>query len=126
VTSFKPRRSPGKQFRPKPAEGCSWCIDRKPPQDGQTICEKCVAGFKLLLQSRDWQNYAKAFLYRNPDCACGCNRPATEVDHIKGWRTHPHLFWDSNNHQSLFRQCHQGKTNEEAAALHRSLPQRRR
>lgn len=72
-----------------------------------------------------WQRYRIAFLHKYPYCGdspnaqrkgqFGCDsnsivRAATEIDHILPRSTHPELFWDENNHQSLCHSCHIEKT----------------
>lgn len=68
-----------------------------------------------------WRNYAHAFLMEHPVCACGCNRPATHVDHIVPVDgADDSLFWNSENHQGLTHACHNRKT-KRADALLRAL-----
>lgn len=64
-----------------------------------------------------WQKYRKWFLNHNPLCIeCrkeGRLTPATVVDHIIPHKGDMELFWDTNNHQSLCKRCHDRKTAKE-------------
>jgi 5-methylcytosine-specific restriction protein A len=64
-----------------------------------------------------WQKYRIRYLRDNPLCVrCldkGTITPATVVDHIKPHKGDKKLFWDSKNHQSLCKQCHDIKTASE-------------
>ncbi|QYR24304.1 HNH endonuclease [Paenibacillus sp. sptzw28] len=66
-----------------------------------------------------WQKYSRAYLKRNPLCACDeCARlpvpmPAEVVDHIKPHRGDTNLFWDPSNHQPMAKRCHNRKTARE-------------
>lgn len=58
-----------------------------------------------------WQRYRTAQLRGNPLCrmceARGLIVPATVVDHIVRHAGHGDpLFWDTSNHQSLCKRCH--------------------
>ena len=57
-----------------------------------------------------WQQYRLRFLQSNPLCnfCMKDNRvaEATVVDHIKPHQGDMKLFWDSSNHQSLCKLCH--------------------
>ena len=58
-----------------------------------------------------WQQYTRGFLADNYACACGCQMPATLVDHIVPINgPEDDLFWDERNHQALTRDCHNRKT----------------
>lgn len=61
-----------------------------------------------------WRKYRVWFLKQHPLCACGCGRPATDVDHIQpvDGPDDP-LFWDESNHQGLTHACHSSKTARE-------------
>ena len=58
-----------------------------------------------------WRRYREWFLERHPVCACGCEKPATDVDHIVpvSGPDDPR-FWDPTNHQALTHECHSAKT----------------
>jgi 5-methylcytosine-specific restriction protein A len=64
-----------------------------------------------------WVKYAKWFLKQEHNIVCkgeGCERPATEVDHIKRVTgADDPLFWDADNHQGLCASCHSRKTAKE-------------
>lgn len=65
---------------------------------------------------RRWQRARRQFLLEHPVCQCDdpdCQRPATEVDHIKGHRGDYDLFWDEANWQALTKECHSRKTRRE-------------
>lgn len=61
-----------------------------------------------------WQKARAAYLKRHPLCAeclkCGTLTPATVVDLIIPHRGNDALFWDTNNWQSLCKDCHDRKT----------------
>lgn len=61
-----------------------------------------------------WQKARKGYLAKHPLCASclrgGKYTPATVVDHIIPHRGDKNLFWDSENWQSLCKQCHDRKT----------------
>lgn len=63
---------------------------------------------------RKWQNYRKAYLAEHPLCVrCekkGRITPATVVDHIKPHCGNHVLFWNTKNHQSMCKTCHDIKT----------------
>lgn len=58
-----------------------------------------------------WRRYRDWFIERHPVCACGCEQPSTDVDHIEPV-TGPDdpRFWDPTNHQALTHECHSKKT----------------
>ncbi len=59
-----------------------------------------------------WQKARLRFLGNHPLCVICLKRgrvsPATVVDHIKPHKGDMELFWDSDNWQSLCKQCHDG------------------
>lgn len=65
---------------------------------------------------RRWQKARAAFLAEHPVCQCDdpdCQRPATEVHHIKAHRGDHDLFWDPKNWQGLTKECHSRLTAKE-------------
>jgi 5-methylcytosine-specific restriction protein A len=64
---------------------------------------------------RRWQKVRLAFLRAHPLCQCeqGCQRVATEVDHIKPHGGDQTLMWDWANFQALTKECHARKTRNE-------------
>lgn len=64
-----------------------------------------------------WQEYRQLYLRHNPLCVLclkqGKHTQASVVDHINPHKGNMVLFWDSNNHQSLCRSCHDTKTRQE-------------
>jgi 5-methylcytosine-specific restriction protein A len=64
-----------------------------------------------------WRKYRKQFLKQNPLCVECLNKnkymPATVVDHIIPHKGDVKLFWDTKNHQSLCKKCHDAKTARE-------------
>ena len=61
--------------------------------------------------NRKWEEFRKAFLYRNPLCEY-CSRPqrivpATVCDHDLPHEQDPHLFWH-NTYTALCTACHSG------------------
>jgi 5-methylcytosine-specific restriction protein A len=72
-----------------------------------------------------WDKARKEYLATHRTCvADGCDKPATDVDHIQPWRNGNHkdwtLFWDKGNWQSLCHSHHSIKTRAENIKL-RSL-----
>jgi hypothetical protein len=67
--------------------------------------------------SARWKREAPAFLQANPDCACGCGRRATIVDHIEPVRASGDpRFFDQANWQGLARDpCHIQKSADDRA-----------
>lgn len=64
--------------------------------------------------TRQWRAYAQAFLARPEHryCVCGCGRRADTVDHIVAVQgSDDPLFWDPQNHQAMYGDCHRAKTN---------------
>lgn len=59
-----------------------------------------------------WRRYRIWFLKHHPVCAV-CGRLASVVDHIVPHKGNVDLFWDSNNHQTLCKRCHDIKTARE-------------
>lgn len=61
-----------------------------------------------------WRKYRIMYLHAHPLCSeClshGITTMATVVDHIIAHKGNVDLFWDSNNHQSLCKKCHDIKT----------------
>lgn len=72
------------------------------------------------LYGSTWIKYRKVFLRSNPVCVCdeckGKLTPANVVDHIIPHRGNEELFWDTSNHQSLAKRCHDKKTMREVQA----------
>ena len=63
--------------------------------------------------TKQWREVRKQVLLRdNYICTCGCNQPATEVDHIDPWKEGGGFF-DMDNLQSLTKACHTRKTQKE-------------
>ncbi|GBR25539.1 hypothetical protein AA0488_0675 [Kozakia baliensis NRIC 0488] len=65
---------------------------------------------------RRWQKARAAYLAENPVCQCddaACQRPATEVHHIKAHRGDYDLFWNPSNWQGLTKECHSRLTAKE-------------
>lgn len=65
---------------------------------------------------RGWQKARATFLAEFPLCQCDdpdCNRPATEVHHIRAHRGDQALFWDRQNWQALTKECHSRLTARE-------------
>lgn len=62
------------------------------------------------LYGREWRRQRKVFLLLHPLCTfceeSGRVRAATVVDHIKPHKGDVVLFWDTDNWQSLCKQCH--------------------
>ena len=80
---------------------------------------------KKIRSSRRWRAVREYVLRRQPLCADPFGRhakdrrivPATEVDHILGLRTHPHLAFTTTNLQALCTRCHARKSGQERAAM---------
>lgn len=66
---------------------------------------------------RRWRRYSKQRLNLYPFCvrceAAGYDVPASVTDHITPHRGSHVLFWDTENHQSLCKTCHDRKTASE-------------
>lgn len=62
--------------------------------------------------SRRWRLLRQAVLLEQPLCACGCDRIATDVDHIVPIHAGGNP-WDRNNLQALAAECHGRKTRQE-------------
>ncbi len=64
-----------------------------------------------------WRQYREAYLKEHPLCVkcLKINRvtPATVVDHIIPHKGDKNLFWDTQNHQALCKNCHDKKTARE-------------
>lgn len=91
----------------------------KKPEVHQTVKKVEMAGREPPKRGRRWRVERAIFLSQHPLCACGCNRLAEEVDHIKPYADAPHLFWDWSNWQGLTKECHQQKTAAENAERNR-------
>ena len=55
---------------------------------------------------RRWQKLRAAYLAQHPLCACGCNRPAEVVHHVKAHRGDADLLYAWDNLQALTKACH--------------------
>lgn len=65
---------------------------------------------------KDWQALRAIFLARNPICAApGCDRPATDVDHVQSVREAPHRRLDPTNLRPLCHQHHSQRTGRDHA-----------
>lgn len=62
---------------------------------------------------RRWQALRLAYLAQHPLCECGCEMPATVVDHRYPHRGDPALFWAWSNLQAMSKPCHDAKTARE-------------
>jgi len=65
---------------------------------------------------RRWQKVRAVFLAEHPVCQCDdpeCQRPATEVHHVRPHRGDYDLFWDPANWQGLTKECHSRLTARE-------------
>ena len=51
-----------------------------------------------------------AYLATHPLCECGCNRPATVVDHKQPHNGDDALLYAWDNLQAMTKQCHDRKT----------------
>lgn len=73
---------------------------------------------------RRWRAYREFYLQAHPLCShCysrGIITPATIVDHIIPHSGDYDLFWDSENHHPLCKQCHDIKTASEDGAFGRA------
>lgn len=67
---------------------------------------------KKVYNSDTWKRLRVAFLSTHPACACGCGRPAEDVDHVKALEEGGEPF-DENNLQALSHACHSRKTQKE-------------
>jgi 5-methylcytosine-specific restriction enzyme A len=70
---------------------------------------------------RRWQKARKLFLAEHPLCQCDdadCQRPATEVHHIRAHRGDDGLFWDETNWQGLTKECHSRLTAREGRRVY--------
>lgn len=75
----------------------------------------------------EWRKYRKEFLLQHPLCEDCLSkkilRTATVVDHIVAHKGNEFLFWNTENHQALCKQCHDMKTMQEVcAAAGRLIP----
>lgn len=59
---------------------------------------------------RRWQTLRKAYLAQHPLCECGCERPATVVDHKRPHHGDHGLMYDWDNLQAMTKPCHDRKT----------------
>jgi hypothetical protein len=80
--------------------------------------------------STRWKREAPEFLRTHPECACGCGRRSSIVDHIEPVRpSGDPRFFDQNNWQALARYpCHAQKSADDRAraAGRKPRPIRRR
>lgn len=68
-----------------------------------------------------WEQYRKRYLQQHPLCVY-CEREgrvtaANVVDHIEPHQGNQSLFWDSSNHQSLCKTCHDSTKAKEERLL---------
>ncbi len=63
-----------------------------------------------------WRAYRRTFLMMHPLCTmCGAKglvAAATVVDHVRAHKGDTTLFWDTGNHRSLCKPCHDARTDE--------------
>jgi len=63
-----------------------------------------------------WRKSRAAYLEQHPHCSTiGCERPATEVDHIKSIREAPHLRLKWSNFRAFCKPCHSRRTARDQA-----------
>jgi 5-methylcytosine-specific restriction enzyme A len=65
-----------------------------------------------LYNTAAWRRLRSAFLAAHPICACGCNRAATVVDHIRPHGGDRELLMSWDNLQAMAKSCHDRKTAE--------------
>ena len=63
-----------------------------------------------------WRRYRLAYLHAHPLCVLceqlGRVSAASVVDHIEAHKGDEKLFWDTDNHRSLCKPCHDARTDE--------------
>ena len=59
---------------------------------------------------RRWQKLRNAYLATHPLCECGCDHPATVVDHRVPHNGDDGLMYSWNNLMAMTRACHDRKT----------------
>jgi 5-methylcytosine-specific restriction protein A len=59
---------------------------------------------------RRWQKLRQAYLVAHPLCECGCDYPATVVDHRTPHNGDLTLLLDWNNLSAMTKACHDRKT----------------
>jgi 5-methylcytosine-specific restriction endonuclease McrA len=57
-----------------------------------------------------WYHLRRAYLATHPLCECGCERPATVVDHKQPHRGDDALMYAWDNLQAMTKPCHDRKT----------------
>ena len=121
----------------RPKRPCAFpeCVERV--NEGERFCQehkKLKTKWQERRRTKDtgrhlynykWSQYRRRFLRLYPLCRqCeeqGLVTRATVVDHIKPHKGDYHLFWDSKNHQSLCKRCHDRKTVTEDGGFGRPI-----
>ena len=105
---------PNKPLKPCNYPGCNQLTNERYCEKHKHVYDKHRGSANNRGYTYKWQQYRLHFLQFNPLCAeCERNNKvtaATVVDHIKPHKGDEVLFWDSKNHQSLCKQCHDVKT----------------
>lgn len=96
-----------------------WKPTKKRRRSGVTRKSAYARGY-----DREWNEYSKAYRFRNPLCvmckARGFTQRSEVTDHITPHYGDMGLFWDAANHQPLCKRCH----DSDKARVEASTPQR--
>ena len=84
-------------------------------------CQACRGKQRQVQRSDDrryhtqrWRKYSRQRLAQHPWCVLCTERTLAAVtDHVKPTWSHPELFWDEANHQSLCVACNRAKARAE-------------
>lgn len=112
---------PNKPKRPCKYPGCAVLVEsgycEKHKKNTQVQYDKHRGTAHQRGYDTRWRRYRESYLRSHPLCV-KCYKDnritiATVIDHIIPHKGDMVLFWDSNNHQPLCKQCHDKKTAKE-------------
>lgn len=107
---------PKKPKRPCAHQGCPALTDGMYCDEHKPLHKEYTRSASARGYNSKWRRESKRYLSAHPLCVmCAKKDPpqyinATVVDHIVPHRGNQLLFWDTNNWQSLCKECHDTKT----------------
>ena len=116
--------SPMKPMKPCSSPGCNQLVtsgkcEKHSKQAVQRYETTRKGGYHDWYSSTRWKAYRKRYLMEHPLCECkectenGWVYAASVVDHRVPHKGDYDLFWDSDNHQAMYKPHHDKKTASE-------------
>lgn len=106
------RRCTGDPTCPNPAGPGGKCVDHARAADRARNARRTTS--LEVYRSKRWKKLRRQVLADHPYCSTpGCDRPATDVDHVKRVEEHPELAYERSNLEPLCHSHHSQKTARE-------------